>query len=407
MNSFLLKLVGVGLVLLATFLLSSNKRAIRWQFVGITLLTQILIALAMLKTSGGEALGLSIAKLFSALSNYADEGGKMVFSTLIDTQSKAGWGFIFAIKVTTLLTFIGGLMSVLSYFGVIAFLVRIVTYVTAPIFGVSGAEGLCTVANSLLGQIESPLLVKNYLPRMTRSELMSVMISGFATTSITLLVPLASLGLSALHLFTSSIMSIPGTLVIAKILEPETETPETLGHAVKPTQDGNTNIIDALASGATTGFTISGIIIAMLIVFIGMSGLCNDLLEQIVFTITGKNGFTFDWILGTIFKPITYLLGIESGEQTTVASLIGNRMIINEFVAYLKMLSLDLSAYSTIILTYLLCGFANFSSIGMQIGAISTMAPNTRSTLSQIGLRAMLGGTLVNILNACIVSFLI
>jgi CNT family concentrative nucleoside transporter len=407
MNPIILKALGVGLVFLTTLLLSSNTRAIRWHFVAITLFTQILIATLMLKTSGGEALGLGLAKIFTSLSNYAEQGGKMVFSTLIDTESKAGWGFIFAIKITTLLTFLGGLMSLLSYFGVIAFLVRVVTYVTAPIFGVSGAEGLCTVANSLLGQIESPLLVKNYLPRMTRSELMSVMISGFATTSITLLVPLASLGLSALHLFTSSIMSIPGTLVIAKILEPETEVPETMGHTIKPTNDGNTNIIDALASGATTGFAISGIIMAMLIVFIGMSGLCNDLLEQLVFMISGKHGITFDWILGTIFKPITYLLGIESGEQTTVASLIGNRMIINEFVAYLKMLSLNLSGYSTIILTYLLCGFANFSSIGMQIGAITTMAPTTRQTLSQIGLRAMIGGTLVNILNACIVSFLV
>jgi len=407
MNPFILKAVSIALVFGVTFLLSSSKRAIKWHFVAIAFAVQILIALCMLKTSGGESLGLSVSNLFTTLNNYAEQGGRMVFSTLIDASSPAGWGFIFAVKITTLLTFIGGLMSVLSYLGVIAFCVRAITVVTAPLFGVSGAEGLCTVANSILGQIESPLLVKNYLPTMTRSELMTVMISGFATTSITLLVPLASLGLSALHLFTSSIMAIPGTLVIAKILEPETGSPETLGQSIKPTTDANENLIDALSSGASTGFMISGIIMAMLIVFIGMSGLCNDLLEKIIFTISGKSGITFDAVLGMIFKPITYLLGVDPSEQTAVASLIGNRMIINEFVAYLKMISLNLSSYSNILLTYLLCGFANFSSIGMQIGAISAMAPSTRSTLSAIGLRAMIGGTLVNILNTCIVSFLI
>ena len=401
------KLISVVVILFLAYVLSSHKTSIRWHYVGITLGVQMLIALAMLKTSGGEAVGLKLAAVFDTLNGYAEQGGRMVFSTLIDASSPAGWGFIFAIKITTLLTFLSGLMSVLSYLGVVGFLVRSVTTVTAPLFGVSGAEGLCTVANSILGQIESPLLIKNYLPRMTRSELMSVMISGFATTSITLLVPLASLGLSVLHLFTASIMSIPGTLVIAKILEPETETPETLGHSVAPTKDSSDNIIDALASGASNGFAISGIIMAMLIIFIGISTMCNDLLEKIVFLISGKHGITVDTLLGLVFRPFTYLLNIPSSEQGTVAALIGNRMLINEFVAYLKMLSLDLSFYSKTLLTYLLCGFANFSSIGMQIGGISAMAPSTRSTLSQIGLRAMIGGTLVNLLNACIVSFLI
>lgn len=404
MSVVLYKIAGIALVLVSAFLLSSQRQAIKWHYLLITLATQFLIALAMLKTSGGEILGLKLASVFDALNTYAEQGGRMVFSTLIDTSSPAGWGFIFAIKVTTLLTFLSGLMSLLSYLGVVGFLVRAITTVTAPIFGVSGAEGLCTVANSILGQIESPLLVKNYLPRMTKSELMSVMISGFATTSITLLVPLASLGLSPLHLFTASIMSIPGTLIIAKLLEPETESPETLGLSVAPTNDASGSVIDALTTGGINGFALSGIIMAMLIVFIGISGMCNNIVEHLIFLVSGKHGFTVDTLLGFLFRPLTFLLGIPADEQNGVAALIGNRMIINEFVAYLKMLTLDFSPYSKTISTYLLCGFANFSSIGMQIGGISAMAPSTRSTLSQIGLRAMIGGTLVNLLNTCVVS---
>ncbi len=202
-------------------------------------------------------------------------------------------------------------------------------------------------------------------------------------------------------------MAVPGSLVIAKIIEPETELPETLGKAIKPTIDTSDNAIDALASGASTGFMVSGIIIAMLIVFIGMTSLCNDLLEKLVFMVSGIHGITVDAILGFIFRPIACLLDIASDEQGTIAALIGNRMIINEFVAYMKLLSMSVTPYTKIIATYLLCGFANFSSIGMQIGGISAMAPSTRSTLSQIGLRAMLGATLVNILNAFIVSLIL
>lgn len=401
------KLASVATVLLAAYALSSNRDAIKWHYIAITLAAQVLIALAMLKTTGGEVIGFKIAELFTKLNEYADAGGQMVFSTLADPTSKAGWGFIFAVKVTTLITFMGGLLGLLSYFGVIAFLVRGVAAVASPLFGVSGAEGLCTVANSLLGQIESPMLVRSYLQKMTRSELMSVMIGGFATTSITLLVTFAAQGISALHLFTSSIMAVPGTFVIAKLLEPETHTPETMGHNVNPTQDSSDNVIDAVASGASNGFMVSGIIIAMLITFIGLTVFANDIVEKLIFMMSGKHGFTVDTLLGFVFRPITYLLGVPASEQGNVAALIGNRMLINEFVAYLKMLSLDFSVYSKTIATYLLCGFANFSSIGMQIGGISAMAPSTRGTLSQIGLRAMIGGTLVNLLNACIVSFLI
>lgn len=403
----LYKIASIVTVLFAAYALSSRRDAIKWHYVFITLAVQTLIALAMLKTSGGEALGFKIAEMFTKLNTYADEGGKMVFSTLADPTSKAGWGFIFAVKVTTLITFMGGLLGLLSYFGVIRLLVRGVAAVTSPIFGASGAEGLCTVANSLLGQIESPMLVRSYLPKMTRSELMSVMISGFSTTSITLLVTFAAQGISALHLFTSSIMSIPGTFVIAKLLEPETQIPETMGHVVNPTKDENDNIIDAVASGASNGFMVSGIIVAMLITFIGLTVFANDIVERVIFMISGKHGFTVDTLLGFVFRPITYLLGVPANEQVDVAALIGNRMLVNEFVAYLKMMSIDFSVYSKTILTYLLCGFANFSSIGMQIGGISAMAPSTRTTLSQIGVRAMIGGTLVNILNACIVSFLL
>ncbi len=403
----LYKIASIVTVLFAAYALSSRRDAIKWHYVFITLAVQALIALAMLKTSGGEALGFKIAEMFTKLNTYADEGGKMVFSTLADPTSKAGWGFIFAVKVTTLITFMGGLLGLLSYFGVIRLLVRGVAAVTSPIFGASGAEGLCTVANSLLGQIESPMLVRSYLPKMTRSELMSVMISGFSTTSITLLVTFAAQGISALHLFTSSIMSIPGTFVIAKLLEPETQIPETMGHIVNPTKDENDNIIDAVASGASNGFMVSGIIVAMLITFIGLTVFANDIVERVIFMVSGKHGFTVDTLLGFVFRPITYFLGIPANEQGSVAALIGNRMLVNEFVAYLKMMSIDFSVYSKTMLTYLLCGFANFSSIGMQIGGISAMAPSTRTTLSQIGVRAMIGGTLVNILNACIVSFLL
>lgn len=407
MIALLYKPLGLVVILATAYLLSVKRSAIAWRYVVTTLAIQVAIALLMLKTSGGEAIGHGIAKLFNSLNSYGECGGRMVFSTLIDMDSPAGWGFIFAVKVTTVITFLGGLMSLLSYLGVIGFLVGAVAKVTSPIFGASGAEGLCAVANSIFAQIEAPLLVKNYLARMTRSELMTVMVSGMATTSITILVTFAAQGLSALHLFTSSIMAVPGSLVIAKIIMPETEKPETLGTSVVPTLDTSDNAIDALASGASTGFMVSGIIIAMLIVFIGMTTMCNDLLAKLVFAISGYENVTFDTILGFIFRPIAYLLGVENHEQGIVAALIGNRMIINEFVAYLKMLSMNLTPYSKILLTYLLCGFANFSSIGMQIGGISAMAPSTRSTLSQIGLRAMLGATLVNILNAWIVSVIL
>lgn len=401
------KVAGIAVTIGFALALSSYKTRIKWLNVFVMMLAQFGIAALMLKTAAGIVVGDAVSHVFTSLYACADVGSRMVFGNLVDPAGLGGWGFIFAIKVTALITFMGGLIGLLAHIGVINIFVRGIAAVTTPLFGVSGAEGLCAVANSVLGQIESPMLVKTYLNRMTRAELMTVMISGFATTSVTLLVTFAAQGISALHLFTSSVMSIPGAMLMAKIIEPETGTPETLHGSVNLTNEESQNVLDALSTGALHGFKISGIIVAMLLVFISSLTLLDSILSNVVFMVAGIKGVTFDFLLSKIFSGIPRLLNIDPAERETVAALVGNRMMINEFVAFLKMATFNLSEYSKTMLVYLLCGFANFSSIGMQVGAISVSAPDRRSTLNEIGLRAMIGGTLVNILNAFIVSLVI
>ena len=401
----MLQAVGLLLTLMVAWIMSANRWRINyWRLIPMFIF-QVATAMFMLRTTIGVAAGAKIGGFFELLYTYADSGAEMVFGQLAYPGAGA-WGFIFAVKVTALITFVGGLMSLLSYWGVISFLVRGAALIVTPLFGVSGAEGLCAVANSILGQIEAPMLVKDYVPDMTRSEIFTVMVSGMATISIVLVIAFGNNGIPTSHLLTSSIMSVPGSLLIAKIMVPEESKPKTMSERINVSRGGGDNVIDAISSGASNGFAVSGIILAMLLMFVSLIAMLNASTESLA-ALFGFKGWSLDFLMGKFFSPVTKLLGIVTEEADGAASLIGKRVILNEFVAYFKVIELNFSARTLALMTYALCGFANVSSIGMQVGGISVFAPNQRSVMVKLGVRALVGATLVNILNAFIVSLLI
>lgn len=408
-NNHYLSLTSIFLILIIAIAFSNNKSKINFKLIGIALAMQFGLALFILKTSIGQSIFEKISQGFSALYQFADKGTAFVFGRLADISGP--WGMIFAIKIVPITIFFAALTALLFHLQVIQIFVKLVSMLLCPLFGTSGAETLCAVANSMLGQTEAPLLIKNYLPRMTNSEILVVMISGMSTLSGPLLAVYGSIGVPMLHLLCASVMSIPGAILISKILMPETETPETLnGGSVEMKSDTN-NVIDAISAGTIEGLKLAAIVVAILITFISMIALANSLLKTIGYYTINQLGFTFKLslknIFGAIFGPIAYFLGIECGDIEMAGTLLGKKLVINEFIAYSQMVTTKISQRTLVIMTYALAGFANFACIGIQVGGIGAIAPSKRVLLSQFGTRALFGATLVNLLNAAIAALLI
>lgn len=410
-----LNILGIAVVLLCAYACSINRLAVRWRLVLMGLLMQLTIGFIMLRTSVGVVAVGKVADLVGYLYQSAEVGSRFIFGSLVDQSGP--WGFVFAVKVLPIIIFFGAFMAMLFYLGLIQPVVRAISIVMQPLLGTSGAETLCAIANSFLGQTEAPLLIRHYLPTMTNSEMAVVMISGMGTISGSILVVFAAMGVPVTHLLTASVMAIPATILIAKILYPETSKPQTsAGVAVSPVTNSR-NVLDAIAQGTYDGLQLALNVGAMLVAFLaliavanGVLGVCTNLINSTLFYFNlGMQVpvLSLNFIFSYLFAPFAYLLGFVGHEARVVAQLLGTKVTINELVAYSELVTQHLPERTVAIVTYALCGFSNFSCIGIQLGGIGALVPEKRGFLSSFGLRAVLGGALANILSAAIVGLLL
>jgi CNT family concentrative nucleoside transporter len=466
-------LIGFVAILVIAFAISTNRRAVRWKTVVWGLVLQILVAILVLKgtniesalsaialplTHPGAALvfvalaivatvvvrfvpaaskavwiafGVATAYLFLAfnllafifetmkhvvnkLIGYTQEGAKFVFGSLGDSNTSVG--FIFATQVLPTIIFIASIFAILYYIGVMQIVVRFFAKVMSRFMGTSGAESTSVAASIFMGQTEAPLTIRPFLPNMTMSELMTVMTAGMAHVSGGIMAAYVLIAkVDVIHLLTAVIMTAPGAIMMSKIVVPETEQPETGGDVVIEVPKQDVNIIDAAGRGAIEGLHLSLNVAGMLIAFIalvalinGMFGYVHGLLEG--FTLQAYFPASLDILLGWVFRPIAWAMGVSWKDTLEVGNLLGTRMVLNEFVAFLNLGKIPegvLDPRSKIIATYALCGFANFSSIAIQIGGIGSLAPSRRGDLARLGLRAMIAGTLANFLTATIAGMLL
>ena len=399
-------------MLLLAWLFSTNRKAIRWRTVAWGLGMQLVFAFLVLKwTVGQEVLkvaGDSVNKLLS----YAFVGSSFVFGELGKEHSSVG--SIFAFQVLPTIIFISAFFAVLYYLGVMQFIIRIFARLMQWTMKVSGAESLNVAASIFMGQTEAPLTIRPFLPNATRSELMTIMTSGMAHVSGGIMAAYILYGISAQHLLAAVIMTAPGTILLAKMLVPETEQAATAGvvHMPEEAEHKNENLVGAIARGTIDGGQLAFNVAIMLISFLALIALCNGVLGGLHNWLGGHHipfPASLNAILGFFFAPIAWVIGIPWHDARTVGNLLGTRMVLNELVAYtyLGAQKAVLSARSFTIATFALCGFANFSSIGIQIGGIGALAPNRRNELAKLGLRAMLAGTMANLMSASIVGILI
>ncbi len=398
-SSRYMALAGIVSILLVAAIASRERAMINWRLVANALLLQGVLAFFILRTNAGHALFEMIAQGFTALYGFANHGVQFVFGNLGVANGPAG--VVFGLQILPIIIFFGALTALLFHLGIIQLLVRGVAFVVQPLLGTSGAETLCAAANSMLGQTEAPLLIKNYLPTMTESEILVVMVSGMGTISGSLLAIYGSIGVPMQHLLAASVMAVPGALLIAKMLLPETEVSQTGRDASVKIKSETKNILDAISGGTVDGMYLALNVGAMLITFISLIALINYVLHDVC------GFYSLNQLFSMIFAPCAQLLGIASSDAAVAGELLGTKLAVNEFVAFSNMTSAGLSERSRAILTYALCGFSNFSCIGIQIGGIGALAPQKRELLTRLGMRALLGGTLANFLNAAIAALLI
>jgi len=433
-------LLGMVSLVFIAFLFSSNKKAINWKIVGIGLAFQLLIAVGVLKIPFIQAIFEFIGQGFVEILEFTKSGSEFLFKGLISDMST--FGFIFAFQVLPTIIFFSALTSLLFYLGIIQWVVKLMAMTLSKILKISGAESLSVAGNIFLGQTEAPLLIKAYLEKMNKSEMLLVMIGGMATVAGAVLAAyIGFLGgedealrlFYAKHLLAASVMAAPGAIVISKILYPQTEDVNT-NVAVSQEKIG-TNILDAISNGTTEGLKLALNVGAMLLVFVAFIAMINGILgglasfdgidyfnwhftslnEVIANNTSYKDGLSLEFILGAIFSPLMWLIGVAKEDTSMMGQLLGIKLAASEFVGYIQLADLKdpLKAMhfnyekSIIMATYMLCGFANFASIGIQIGGIGSLAPGQRKTLSKFGMKALLGGTIASLISATIAGMII
>ncbi len=411
----LLAMIGLA------WLLSSHKTRVNWRVVLAGVALQFLLAVPLFYTSvGKEALQLA-SHFFTQLLAHVEEGTLLVFGVAgqqIDSELPPRYTLVrtIAFGVLPTIIFFSSLMSILYHLGVMQWIVKAFAWAMQKILRTSGAESLAAAANIFVGQTEAPLVIRPYVKEMTRSELMSVMVGGFATIAGGVLALYVSFGMDAGHLLAASVISAPAALLIAKVMVPETGEPKTLGSVNFLVERKTSNVIDAAAVGATDGMKLAINVAAMLIAFIALLALLDAGVGWLggCFGWKGEQQWTLAVILGTVFSPFAWLMGIERGDCFYAGELLGLKMAANELIAYQKLnawmnpdSTVQLSERTVLILTYALCGFANFGSIGIQLGGIGGIAPERSTDLASLGLRAMLGGTLAAFMTACVAGILL
>lgn len=428
LEGFLRGLLGISFLILTTYLLSSNKKAINWKTASTGLLLQLILAVGVLKISWVKMIFESAGKVFVKILDFTMEGTKFLFGDLVSAEN---FGNVFIFSILPTVIFFAALTSILFYLGIIQKIVRVMALLLSKLLGVSGPESLSVAGNIFLGQTESPLMIKAYLEKMSKSEILLVMIGGMATVAGGVLAAyIGFLGgddpelkvYYAKHLLTASVMAAPGAIVISKILYPETEK---IDSNVEVSQDKiGSNFLDAISIGTSEGLKLAANIAAMLLVFIAFIALINYVLSGFgeltnlndwISNRTVYSELSLELILGYIFAPVMWLIGVAKEDVTLMGQLLGIKLAASEFIGYIQLSDLKDATNlihlnyqkSIIIATYMLCGFANFASIGIQIGGIGALEPKQRKNLSKFGFKALIGGTLASLLSATIAGMII
>lgn len=431
-------ILGMFVLVVIAFLFSSNRMAINWKKVGIGLSLQLLIAIGVLKIGFIQSIFDFVGEIFIQILEYTKAGSGFLFGDMINLTE---FPYIFAFQVLPTIIFFSALTSLLFYLGIIQKVVKLLAIVLSKFLGISGMESLSVAGNIFLGQTEAPLLIKAYLEKMNRSEILLVMIGGMATVAGAVLAAyIGFLGAGdkemelvfAKHLLAASVMAAPGAIVISKILYPQTEEVNT-DVTVSQEKIGS-NVLDALANGTTEGLRLAVNVGGMLLVFVAVIAMINGILggiggfdgieyfgwhftslNEMIAANTAYDSLSLQFILGYLFAPLMWLLGVPSEDMTLMGQLLGIKLAASEFVAYIELADLKNIASTThlaynksvIMATYMLCGFANFASIGIQIGGIGSLAPGQRKTLSEFGIKALIGGTIASLMSATIAGMII
>ena len=420
--------LGMIVLIFIAYLFSNNKKAIDWKIAGLGLAFQLIIAIGVLKIPFVQSIFEAVGQVFINVLDYTRAGSEFLFGGMMNIDS---FGFIFAFQVLPTIIFFSALTSVLFYLGIIQKVVKAMGWTLAKVLKISGAESLSVAGNIFLGQTEAPLLIKAYLEKMNKSEMLLVMIGGMATVAGAVLAAyIGFLGgddpalrlVYAKHLLAASVMAAPGAIVISKILYPQTEEVNT--DVQVSSEKIGSNILDAISNGTTEGLKLAVNVGAMLLVFVAFIAMLNGILGW-VGDITSINDwmaantpypkFSLEAILGTVFAPLMWLIGIAKEDMMMMGQLLGIKLAASEFVGYIQLADLKNVANAThltynksiIMATYMLCGFANFASIGIQIGGIGSLAPGQRKVLSKFGMKALLGGTIASLISATIAGMII
>jgi CNT family concentrative nucleoside transporter len=408
-------LLGVAVILGIAFLLSNNRKVINYRLVISGVFLQILIAILVLKVEPITRFFALLGRGMGKIEQFATQGASFVYGgIMVDTHDGTAHGFgaphtfVFAFSVTATIILVCVLVAILYHIGimqrVVAFIARIMNFVMR----VSGAEALSNVASAFVGQVEAQVMIRPYIGTMTKSELLSSMAGSMACIAGGILIVYVNMGARAEYLLTASLMAAPAALVISKIVYPETEEPVTKGKVTLEVKKEHTNLIDAISHGAADGMKIAINVIAMLIGFIALIAFINWGLGYI--PVGNGEKLSLDWIFGKVFYPLAWCMGVPDADVQQVATIMGQKISINEFVAFDTLthhLKAPLSDKGLIIVSFAICGFANFSSVGMQIGGIGALAPERRADLAKLGIRALVCGTLASYLSATIAGMLV
>ncbi|ATJ83593.1 NupC/NupG family nucleoside CNT transporter [Halomonas beimenensis] len=412
-----MSLIGMTTLILIALLFSSNRRAIRLRTVGGAFAIQAGLGAFVLYVPTGQAVLATVSDAVSQVVAYANDGIGFLFGGLADVEAT---GFVFAIKVLPVIVFFSSLTAVLYYLGIMQWVIRLLGGALQKALGTSRTESLSATANIFVGQTEAPLVVRPFIARMTRSQLFAVMCGGLASVAGSVLAGYAALGIPMEYLVAASFMAAPGGLLFAKLLLPETETPEDSVSAaekrLEAEEDHLTNVLDAAAAGASSGLNLAANVGAMLLAFIGLIALFNGILGGVGGWF-GMESLSLELILGWLFAPLAFLLGVPWEEATLAGSFIGQKLVVNEFVAYINLAPyIDgeqvvaatgeaMTPHTKAILSFALCGFANLSSIAILLGGLGSIAPSRRHDIARLGLKAMLAGTLSNLMSASLAGF--
>lgn len=400
----MVSILGVIFLLAVAVLVSKSRKSINWRTVGGAFFLQVAIGAFILYSSVGINVLLGITDFVANVIDYSRQGIEFLFGPL----GNLSLGFIFAFNVLPVIIFFSSLIAVLYHLGVMSFIIRIIGGALRKLLQTSRPESMSAAANIFVGQTEAPLIIKPFIPQMTRSELFAVMVGGLASIAGSIMAGYAGLGIELKYLLAASFMAAPGGLLMAKLIEPETETPNQNLTEVKDDTEEYANVLDAAASGAASGMKLAVNVGAMLLAFIALIAMLNGILGALGGYV-GFEDLTIEYILGVLFQPIAWLIGVPWDEAQLAGSFIGQKVVVNEFVAYSSFMANieSLSAQTQAIITFALCGFANLSSIAILMGGIGAIAPSRRQDIARLGLKAVLAATLANLMSAALAGIFI